>query len=164
MFESSNLSREIGRMLCYRCRRKNIPTDKNTLGSISSKNNKSGGGEHFLLLDCRVTARRKGVFLSETPVWNEIKLYTVILWYCDTYYLTWHDTTRRDMTLHDMARHGTIWHDMVWGHMIWYAMIWCGMSWYVSVMKWYIIWCVTCDTWCVISGIWCMTYHAQCMM
>ena len=48
---------------------KKAPPDGKTLGSISLKSTKSGGGEQFLLLDCRATARRKGMlFFTATGV------------------------------------------------------------------------------------------------
>ena len=43
------------------CEQINTSPDKKTLGSVGLKNTKSGGGDQFLLLDCRATARRKGV-------------------------------------------------------------------------------------------------------
>ena len=47
--------------------KRNTPPEKRTPGKISLKNTKSGAGEEFLLLDCTVKARSKGVFL-QTPV------------------------------------------------------------------------------------------------
>ena len=38
----------------YRCLKKHIPPNKKTHGNISLENTKSGAGEQFLLLDCRL--------------------------------------------------------------------------------------------------------------
>ena len=45
---------------------RNTPQDKKTHGSISLNRFKSGAGEQFLLLDCRVRLRVKGMCLSDT--------------------------------------------------------------------------------------------------
>ena len=48
----------------------NTPPDKQAHGNISLKSTKSGAGLQFLLLDCRIGVRVKGVFCSQMPVWT----------------------------------------------------------------------------------------------
>ena len=47
---------------------KNTPPEKKTCRKNSFQNTELGGGQQFLLLDCRARACTKGVFFSQTPV------------------------------------------------------------------------------------------------
>ena len=47
---------------------KKTPPEKNTLGETSFQSITSGAAEQFTPQDCRVKARMKGLFLSQTPL------------------------------------------------------------------------------------------------
>ena len=49
-----------------------FPSEKKTFGSISSNNTKSWGGEQFMSFLCKAKARRKEMFVSQTPVFTSL--------------------------------------------------------------------------------------------
>ena len=66
--------------------KRNIPPDKKTLGSISLKSKKTGGGEQFLLLFSRAEALAKGVCLfTDTVIILSICLYIYLSIYLSIY-------------------------------------------------------------------------------